>query len=336
VGYPPAVARITVFGAGAAGTAQAVHLARKGEDVVLWGSEFDERVLPELREKRRHPALPEPVPPSVRIAGPDELADAAKEAEFGIVAANSRGARSLGRLIAPALPGDLVLISVTKGLEQDTHKRMTVVYGEETGERPIVAIGGPALAPELAEGFLTGAVFACADGDALGRAAEAFRSETYLVETTDDVIGVEICATAKNVAAIAAGIVEGIAQSLQRDLKNARAALFTRAVHEIAVLVEAVGGRRETALGLAGMGDLLVTSLGGRNRLYGEAIGLGGEPGRVLEDLKERGLTVEGAESVEDVRRMMADAGLDLPLHEAVHRVVREGASPRTVLEAVR
>jgi glycerol-3-phosphate dehydrogenase (NAD(P)+) len=197
-------------------------------------------------------------------------------------------------------------------------------------------VGGPALAPELSEGFLTAVVFACPDGDPCGRAAEAFRSERYLVETTDDVIGVEVCATAKNVAAIGAGILEGIAQSRQRDMKNARSALFAQAVHEIADLVHALGGRRETALGRAGMGDLMVTSIGGRNRLYGEAIGLGGEPGHVLDDMKGRGMTVEGAEAVDDVHALVLEHGLDLPLHEAVYGVLQEGRPATTVLEAMR
>jgi glycerol-3-phosphate dehydrogenase (NAD(P)+) len=330
------VARITVFGAGAAGTAHAIHLARKGEDVMLWGSEFDARVLPELLERRSHPALPERIPSELRVLGPEDLADAAKDISFAVLAANSSGARSLGRLVSGAIPADAVLVSVTKGLEDGSRCRMSEVYGDEIPGRPVVAVGGPALAPELSEGFLTAVVFGCSDGDACRGAADTFRSDRYVVETSDDVVGVEICATAKNVAAIGAGILEGIAQSRQRDMKNARAALFAQAVHEIADLVGALGGRRETALGRAGMGDLLVTSLGGRNRLYGEAIGLGGEPGHVLEDMRSRGMTVEGAEAVDDVHSLVAEHGLDLPLHEAVYGVLQEGRPAATVLEAVR
>ncbi|HJV05143.1 MAG TPA: NAD(P)H-dependent glycerol-3-phosphate dehydrogenase [Actinomycetota bacterium] len=330
------MARITVFGAGAAGTAHAIHLARKGEDVSLWGSEYDARVLPEILGRRAHPALPERIPSELRVLGPEELAEAAKDVEIAVLAANSAGARSLGRMVAGSIPADAVLVSVTKGLERETRRRMTEVYGEEIPDHPVVAVGGPALAPELSEGFLTAVVFGCPEGDPCRRAAEAFRSDRYLVEVTDDVIGVEICATAKNVAAIGAGILEGIAQSRQRDMKNARAALFAQAVGEIADLVQALGGRRETALGRAGMGDLLVTSIGGRNRLYGEAIGLGGDPAGVLEDMKSRGMTVEGAEAVEDVHGLAEEHGLDLPVHGAVYRVVREGRPAETVLEAVR
>jgi glycerol-3-phosphate dehydrogenase (NAD(P)+) len=138
------------------------------------------------------------------------------------------------------------------------------------------------------------------------------------------------------VAAIAAGILEGLAQTRQRDMKNARAALFTRAVHEMADLIVAHGGRRETAMGLGGMGDLLVTSLGGRNRLYGEAIGLGGGPAGTLEEMTSRGLTVEGAQSSEEVHALAERAGLDLPIHGAVYRVIHRGDPSETVLDALR
>lgn len=328
------MSRITVFGAGAAGTALAIHLARKGEDVTLWGSEYDAGVLPELTEKRSHPSLPERLPAEIRILGPDELDDAGKDAAYGVLAANSGGARSLARLVKGALPEDLMVVSITKGLEPETYARMSEVYGGETG-RPVVAVSGPMLAPELAEGWLTAVVFASQHRDELQEAADTFRSDVYLVDTSDDVVGTEICGTAKNVAAIAAGVLEGLAESRQRDLKNARAALFTRGVHEIAQLVEAMGGRPETAFGLAGAGDLLVTSLGGRNRAFGHAIGLGGDPKHTLKDMTGSGMTVEGAASAGDVHHLAGERGLQLPLHETVYRVVHEGADPRSILEAI-
>lgn len=135
---------------------------------------------------------------------------------------------------------------------------------------------------------------------------------------------------------IAAGIVEGIGVRREQAYKNARAALFTQAVQELADLVEGLGGRRETALGLGGMGDLLVTSLGGRNRQYGEMVGSGADPKHAEEDMKERGMTVEGTESARDVHDLARERGLDLPVHEAVYRVVHEGAPPSEVLEAIR
>jgi glycerol-3-phosphate dehydrogenase (NAD(P)+) len=326
---------LTIFGAGAMGTALAISLARKGEQVTLWGSEFDARVLPDLMEKRTHPALPAALPDSVRVFGPDELEDAVKGATIGVMGAHSGGARSLAGLVGHALGDVQIVVSLAKGLEPESRKRMTEVYGEELG-KPVVAVGGPALAAEVAEGLPCTAVLACEDPDALRATTEAFRSDTYLVHDINDCVGLEYCTTAKNVGAIGAGLVEGIGARKEQAYKNARAALFTQSVHEIADFVEGLGGERETALGLGGMGDLLVTSLGGRNRQYGEMVGSGADPKHAEKDMQERGMTVEGTDSALDVHELAQEHGLDLPVHEAVYRVVHEGAPPTEVLEALR
>jgi len=316
------------------GTALAISLARKGEQVTLWGSEFDARVLPELIDKRSHPALPTNLPDNVHVAGPDELEQAAKGARIGVMAAHSGGARSLAGLVGTAVEDIRIVVSLAKGLEPETRKRMTEVYGELG--KPVVAVGGPALAAEVAEGLPCTAVLGSEDAEALGETKEAFSSDSYLVHDTPDCAGLEYCTTAKNVGAIASGIVEGIGARREQAYKNARSALFTQAVHEMAAFVEGLGGRRETAFGLAGMGDLLVTSLGGRNRQYGEMVGSGADPKHAEADMKERGMTVEGTESALDVYDLAKQAGLDLPVHEAVYRVVHEGAPPGEVLEALR
>jgi glycerol-3-phosphate dehydrogenase (NAD(P)+) len=317
------------------GTALAIHLARAGERTALWASRFDARVLASLRERRRHPALPEGLPADLRVLGPEELPEAGAGARVAVLAASSSGARSLAGLVAGDVTDAEVVVSLAKGLEPETRSRVSEVYREEL-DRPVVAIAGPALAAEVAEGLPTMAVFAGEDPGSLSLAAETFASDTYLVERSGDVLGVELCATAKNVGAIAEGILEGLGVQSEQGYKNARAALFTRALGEMAELVETYGGRRETALGLAGAGDLLVTSLGGRNRQYGEMIGAGADPLHALEDMTARGLTVEGADSAADVDALAAEKGLDLPVHRATHRVLHEGAPPTTILEALR
>lgn len=327
------MARVTVFGAGAAGTALAIHLARKGEDVVLWGSEHDGAVLEPLIEGRRHPALPERLPHELRVLGPDGLREAGEHAEIALLGANSAGAGSLGRMIAPVMGGARLALSIAKGLEPETLERTSVVYARELPPIPVVAMSGPSLAAEIAEGLLTAVAFACEDEGACKEAAEVFRSDRFLVDTTDDIVGVEICGMAKNVAAIGTGILEGLSRHLQQENKNPRAALFTRALGEIAHLCEAMGGRRESAYGLAGVGDLLVTMLGGRNRMYGEAIGMGAEPEHTLREMEGRGLTVEGAGSAREVHELARRRDLDLPVHETVYRILHEGVSPMTVLE---
>ncbi|HEX6262868.1 MAG TPA: glycerol-3-phosphate dehydrogenase, partial [Actinomycetota bacterium] len=185
------MALVTVFGAGAAGTALAIHLARKGEDAVLWGSEHDAAVLGDLTEKRRHPALPERLPDELRILGPDDLEEAGAHAEIAVLGANSAGAGPLGRLVAPALGGARLAVSIAKGLQPETLERVSAVYARELPSIAVVAMSGPSLAAEIAEGLLTAVAFACEDEGACKEAAEAFRSDRFLVSTTDDVVGVE-------------------------------------------------------------------------------------------------------------------------------------------------
>jgi glycerol-3-phosphate dehydrogenase (NAD(P)+) len=138
------------------------------------------------------------------------------------------------------------------------------------------------------------------------------------------------------VAAIGLGLLDGIGKAAGIDYQNAKAALFTRAAHEIVLLVTALGGRAETAMGLAGIGDQLVTSLGGRNRLYGELVGAGDPPLDTLRELEARGLTVEGVASTKDVRRLADERDVELPFHGTIHRVLFDGAPPHDVLEVLR
>jgi glycerol-3-phosphate dehydrogenase (NAD(P)+) len=318
------------------GTAVAMHAGRLGHDVALWGSPHDERALRELVEHGKHPALPEHLPASVQVYGPDTIGDAAEGAQFVVLGANSHGARSLARLVREHVAGALVAISVAKGLEPETGKRMSEVYLEELAGIPIASVGGPCLATELASGLPTASVWAGAPIELAREAGRPFDAPNYQLTYTDDVIGVELCSMMKNVAAIGLGMLDGIGKPTGEDFKNAKAALFTKAAHEIVELVSASGGRSATAFGLAGIGDQLVTSLGGRNRLYGELVGAGESPDETLRDLEARGLTVEGADSTRDVARLASALDLHLPYHAAIHRVLSDGADPRDILEVLR
>jgi glycerol-3-phosphate dehydrogenase (NAD(P)+) len=318
------------------GTAFATHSARLGLPTVLWANPYDERALAALRSEGKHPLLREHLPAGVEVLGPEDLARAAEGCEIAVMGANSHGARSLAVRVRDALGSPRHVVSVAKGLEPETHARISVVYGEVLGRTDVVAIGGPCLAAELADGDPTAAVWASADLGAAEAAGSPFESPAYQLTYTDDVAGVEYCSMVKNVAAIGLGFLDGIGKPTGEDFKNAKAALFTKAAHELAELVEACGGRTETALGLAGVGDALVTSLGGRNRLYGELVGAGNPPEATLAEMEGRGMTVEGVDSTRDVHRLSGETGLDLPYHLAIYRVLFEGADPRHVLEVLR
>jgi glycerol-3-phosphate dehydrogenase (NAD(P)+) len=213
---------------------------------------------------------------------------------------------------------------------------MSDVYAEEVGHDRVFSIGGPCLAPEVAQGLPCGVVFASAHRRSAEVAAEAFRTSTYHVTISDDLPGVEYSMVAKNVAAIGLGILDGLGKGVGFEYRNAKAALFTQACAELVEFVVALGGKRETVAGLAGMGDVLVTMLGGRNRLFGELLGEGVSPGDALEDLTERGMTVEGVESSREVAELVEGKGLALPFLEQVHKIVFDGAPAAGVLDCLK
>jgi glycerol-3-phosphate dehydrogenase (NAD(P)+) len=327
--------RIAVFGAGAMGTAIAMHAARRGQDVSLWANPHDRKVFEAMKSEGRHPSLPEHLPAGVALFGPDDLASAADGVQIAIMAAHSDGARSLARMVGDAVAGAHSVVSVAKGLETETGRRISTIYAEELAVASVVAVGGPCLASELAEGSPSAVVWAGPTVETARAAGEPVADRHYQITYSDDVLGVEYCAVVKNVAAIGIGILDGLSKLHSLPYANAKAALFTRAAAELATLVVALGGRAETAVGLAGLGDTLVTGLGGRNRLFGELVGEGGNPQRVVESMRARGLTVEGIDSARHVRRLVDQAGLDLPYHLAVHRVLFEDRDPRHVLEVL-
>ncbi len=330
------MAQVTVFGAGAMGTAMAMHATRLGADAALWANPVDEPALRAIRGDGKHPALPEHLPERLPVFGPDDLAAAAAGCEVAIMAASSTGARSLAKMVEDSVSGLRLVVSVAKGLENDTGKRTSQVYAEEFPGTPVAAIGGPCLAAELAQGLPTAAVWGGTTVEAAMIGGAIVEDANYQIVYTDDLPGLEFCSVAKNVTAIGMGLLDGLGQTLSEDFKNAKAALFTKGITEVAEFIQALGGRWETAMGLAGLGDILVTGLGGRNRLYGELVGAGGDPMTTLHDMQERGMTVEGVDSARDVRRLAIEHTMELPFHTAIFRVLLKGGDPRTLLEVLR
>ncbi len=329
------MARVTVFGAGTMGTALAMHSARAGVDTALWANRFDGRALEGIRKEGKHPGLPEHVPAALVVHGPEELDVAAKDLEVAVLAATSDTTRSMIGMVREVLEEARFVVSLAKGVETTTGMRISEVVAEEVPGRVFVAVAGPCLASELAREAPSTAVWASASVADARAAGEPLVRPAYQVAFTDDLAGVEYCTVAKNVAAIGIGILDGLGKLDSESYRNAKAALFTVAFREVCELVEALGGRRETAMGLAGVGDILVTGSGGRNRLFGELIGEGQDPVAAREQLEGRGMTVEGAGSARDVRGLLERCGLRLPYHEAIDRIVSEGDDPRRILEAL-
>ena len=214
--------------------------------------------------------------------------------------------------VVETIGGDAPILSLTKGLDPGTGERLsTLVRG-----RPVAVLSGPNIAEEIGSDFPAAAVIACDDPQLALDLQSAIHSVTFRVYVNDDVIGVELCAAAKNVIALAAGGADGLGLG-----DNAKAALVARGLAEMARLAEAAGGKHETFAGLAGMGDLVVTcwSKSGRNRRAGELIAQGMEP---AEAVRQIGMVVEGLTTAPVLRGLSRRLGIELPITEGVCAVV--------------
>jgi glycerol-3-phosphate dehydrogenase (NAD(P)+) len=326
------MARVTILGAGDMGTALITPLHTGGHVLRLWGSERDTAIVTALEAGDPHPRLGTPVPPGVELYSDAEAAAALHGADIVVVAITSNAIRPvLGRLAAD-LGAPRAIVVVGKGFDPgprgDEILLLPHVIAEFTSV-PVVAVGGPAIAKEIALGTPTAAVFASTDPDALALTDQVFSTPDFFVETTDDIIGLEVAAAMKNAYGVAIGIADGIEKRTGLPHANLRAALFPLAVAEMGLLAERLGGRRETVAGLAGAGDLQVTVTSGRNRLLGERVGMGMGGAEAFRELTAAGTTTEGylatkfghrlAQRVVPERELV---GRSFPLLDALYRIL--------------
>jgi glycerol-3-phosphate dehydrogenase (NAD(P)+) len=319
---------IAVVGAGSWGTALAVHLARIGHDVRLWGR--DRSIVERIGTDRENPSyLPGIRIPPLATATPDMDA-ALTGARFVVFAVPSHGLRAVAREGAAAIPRDAVLVSATKGIEPESLRRMSEVLACETGHaRPIVVLSGPTFAAEVARELPTVAVAASTDAAAVVRVLEQFRGAAFRLYGSDDVAGVEIGGAMKNIIAIAAGVVEGLGLG-----HNSMAALITRGLAEISRLAAAEGGRKETLAGLSGLGDLVLTCTGdlSRNRQVGVRLGLGESLGDILGGMR---MVAEGVRTTGAALALGERHGIELPITGQMAAVLDGRTPPRDAVEAL-
>ncbi len=330
-----------VLGAGAWGTALAVMLARGGRPVTLCARR---RELLESLERERENRVYLPgiaLPAGVELSG--QWAEAVARADVVVLAVPSKYARATLGAAAHALGPEAILVSAAKGIEESALKTMTAMMAEAAPQaRAYAALSGPGFAAELARGKPAALVAASADESAAIKVQHLFASPTLRVYRSSDVLGVELSGAAKNVIAIAAGISDGLELG-----SSARAAVITRGLAELARLVEAAGGRRETVMGLAGLGDLVLTCTGdlSRNRSFGLKVGREGGAGpgprraEVGGPAAEGGLAAEGrpvAEGVANARpvKLLAERhGVEMPIVSAVYRALYEAEPPKAMVE---
>lgn len=301
--------RVVVVGAGSWGTAAACLLRDNDHDVTL--AARDPAQADAINETGRNPRYATSARLDGIAAATIDTAPIA-EAELVVVAVPSR---VFGEVVAP-LPGDAPILSLTKGLDPATGARLSTLVGN----RPVAVLSGPNIADEIIRGLPAAAVVASDNLELAVRVQVAVHSILFRVYVSDDVAGVELCAAAKNVIALAAGGADGLSLG-----DNSKAALVARGLAEMRRLAESAGARPDTFAGLAGMGDLIVTcwSPSGRNRRAGELIARGASP---EEAAAEIGMVVEGLTTAPVLRDLAHRLEIELPITEGVCAVL-EGTS---------
>ena len=308
--------KAAVVGSGAWGTALAIRLLENGHDVTMWT--FEKDLVPQMERERRNIRLPDvKLPEGLKISGEYACVAGAK---LVVVATPSFPIRGVCRGIAPWLDEDAVMVSVTKGLEDGSQKRMSQVMEEETG-RPTVVLTGPSHAEEVAIGLPTGCLAAHSDKEKAEFVQDAFMSDTFRIYTSPDPVGAELGGALKNVIALCAGVTDGLGFG-----DNTKAMLMTRGLTEIARLGVALGAQKDTLAGLAGVGDLIVTctSMHSRNRRAGILIGKGLTPEKAMQEV---GAVVEGYYATKSAWELGKKMGVDMPIVGAAYRVLYERES---------
>ncbi len=317
---------IAVLGAGAWGTALSVLLARNGCAVWLWG--HDPRQLSELKGSRENQVyLPGiPLPPAVTIAA--DIAKLSETVSSYMIAVPSHAFRATLVALQPSLDRRAVVACATKGLEPATGKLLHQVVAEVLdSDTRFGVISGPTFAREVALNLPTALTAASSTQAVADTIADWLRNDRMRVYTSQDVAGVQLGGAIKNVIAIAAGISDGLGFGA-----NARAALITRGLAELMRLGVAMGGQKETFMGLTGAGDLILTCTDDSSR--NRRVGLGLGQGRALPTvLHELGQEAEGIATAKELRALAKRLHVDMPISDQVYRVLYENLAPRVAVD---
>ncbi|MGE4219754.1 MAG: NAD(P)H-dependent glycerol-3-phosphate dehydrogenase [Alphaproteobacteria bacterium] len=317
--------RIAIIGGGAWGTALACVARRAGHEAVLWAREPE--VVEAVNAGRGNPIfLPDiPLDPGIRATG--DAAACVEGADAVLMVVPTQFTRAVAEVLGPALPGGTPVALCAKGIERGTGAMVPEIAAECLPGAPLAVLSGPTFAAEVARDMPTAVTMACADAAMGRRLVDAIGTRRFRPYLSDDPVGAAIGGAVKNVLAIACGIVTG-----RRLGDNARAALITRGLAEMARLGRAKGARPETLMGLSGLGDLTLTCSSPQSRNMSLGIALG--QGRTLAEIVgERRSIAEGVDSAASVTALAARLGVDMPICQAVDRIVNGGESIETVIE---
>ena len=321
-------AAVAVLGAGSWGTALAVQFARGGRPVRLWGRDAAQVAhMAASRCNARY--LPDtPLPPSVAPAA--DLSQALQRAHDVLIVVPSQALRSLLTQLAPHLAPDMQVAWATKGFEEGSGKLPHQVAREVLGpERPVAVLSGPTFAREVGAGLPTAMTIASTDRAYAQALARDLSSANFRAYTSVDIMGVEIGGAVKNTLAVAAGLCDGLGFGA-----NTRVALITRGLAEMTRLGVALGAQADTFMGLAGLGDLVLTCTDdqSRNRRFGLLLAAGLAPAQALAKI---GQAVEGYAAARAIRSVAARSGVEMPLCEMAYRVLFEGLPAKEAVRAL-
>ena len=317
--------KAAVIGSGGWGTALALVLVRNGHQVSLWCRRADK--CEELQSSRENPLLK-----GVRL--PDELEittdiGVVRDCNVVILATPSFAVREMVRRLKPFLVPGTMLVSVSKGIERDTSLLMSQIVEQEVGnECPVVVLSGPSHAEEVSREIPTAVVVASENREAAELVQDLFMNRSFRIYTSSDILGVEVGAALKNVIALCAGCCAGLGYG-----DNTKAMLMTRGLTEIARLGEALGARKETFAGLAGLGDLIVTctSMHSRNCRAGVRIGEGVPVEQAVTGMN--GAVVEGYYAAASAYELSRKLGVEMPITAGAYSVLYHGETPRAVID---
>jgi len=313
--------KISILGDGGWGTALAILLKNKGFNVSLWGvfKEDIEAIKKTGENKKFLPGFK--VPKTIQLTS--EIYTACEGANIIVLAIPSRFLRDVitknKKILKESQAG---FVSVAKGIEEKSLKRMSEIIKEVLGDIEIAVLSGPSIAPEVSRGIPTAVVVASEDEIFARKASGIFRAERFRVYTNKDVVGVELGGALKNVIAIASGISDGLGFGA-----NTKAAILTRGLTEMTRLGLAMGAYRDTFQGLSGLGDMITTCVSqeGRNHKFGQEIGKGNKPGLLLD---KSVMEIEGAWTSRAAVELGRKYNIELPITQQVHAVLFENKSP--------
>jgi len=315
-------AQVTVLGSGSWGTALAIHLARVGHAVTLWARsrETADALRGAGEHSKCHPgvAFPGGLSPTAN------LEDACSTAEAVVVSCPSHAVRALGETIRPLLRPGALIVSTSKGVEQDTHLTMSDILKAVLPEHAtrVSVLSGPSFAREVARGLPTAVTAAAGSQSVAEELQRLFHAPVFRVYTSTDLVGVEVGGAVKNVIALAAGVSDGLGFG-----HNTRAALITRGLAEISRLAIPMGADSRTLYGLSCLGDLVLTCTGdlSRNRTVGLRLGRGETLREIIASMNE---VAEGVRNTASVRSLAHSAGIEMPITEQMHAVLYEDKAP--------